>query len=281
MKKLSEELSKRFAPRPMREDEYFDEGDGLFYCMHCHTPRQACVSVLDKWFCPDALCQCQKEQREKETARRKRQDFLDEVSRLKASGLQDKALRHYTFANDLGYNPEIKKAHSYVDHWQEMKQKNTGLLIWGNVGTGKTFLAGCIANALLEQCVPVLMTNFTKILNTLTGLFSDDKNRFVESLNKYSLLIIDDLGVERNSEFALEQVFHVIDSRYRSQKPMVITTNLTLEQLRHPADIAHARIYDRVLECCMPLKVNNQNIRELNAASRLRETKALLSTVQT
>jgi DNA replication protein DnaC len=54
-----------------------------------------------------------------------------------------------------------------------------------------------------------------------------------------------------------------------------------LEQLRHPADIAHARIYDRVLECCMPLKVNNQNIREWKAASHLREAKALLSAAHT
>jgi DNA replication protein DnaC len=265
----------------LREDEYLNPRDGLIYCAQCHTPRQIQLDFAGKLGAPRVLCHCQQEQKAKENARRKQQEFFDEVSRLKAGGLQDKALRHCTFAHDLGYNPEIKKAHSYVDHWQEMKQKNTGLLIWGNVGTGKTFLAGCIANALLEQCVPVLMTNFTKILNTLTGMFSDDKNRFVESLNKYSLLIIDDLGVERNSEFALEQVFHVIDSRYRSQKPMIITTNLTLEQLRHPADIAHARIYDRVLECCVPLKVNNQNIREWKAATHLRETKALLSTVQT
>ena len=63
------------------------------------------------------------------------------------------------------------------------------------------------------------MTNFAKILNSLTGIYPQDRNEFINSLNQYSLLIIDDLGVERNSEFALEQVFHVIDSRYRSMKP--------------------------------------------------------------
>ena len=64
----------------------------------------------------------------------------------------------------------------------------------------------------------------------------EDRNQFINSLNRYSLLIIDDLGIERNSDFALEQVFNVIDSRYRSKKPLIITTNLTLSELNNAAD---------------------------------------------
>ena len=122
------------------------------------------------------------------------------------------------------------------------------------------------------------MTNFAKILSTLTGMYAEDRNRYIESLNAYSLLIIDDLGVERNSEFALEQVFHVIDSRYRSKKPMIVTTNLTLAEIKHPDDLAHARIYDRILERCVPICISNQNIREINAAANLAEAKSLLDT---
>lgn len=107
-----------------------------------------------------------------------------EVSRLKANGLQDKSLRDYTFANDRGYNPELQKAHEYVAHWEEMKARSLGLLLWGDVGTGKSFFAGCIANALLDQGIPVLMTNFSRILNTLTGMYSDDRNQFVEQLQQ-------------------------------------------------------------------------------------------------
>ena len=77
-----------------------------------------------------------------------------------------------------------------------MRWKNgSGLLIWGDVGTGKSFFAGCIANALLEKGVPVLMTNFSRILNTLTGMHFEDRNQFINNLNRYSLLIIDDLGI--------------------------------------------------------------------------------------
>ena len=70
------------------------------------------------------------------------------------------------------------------------------------------------------------------------------------SLDDYSLLVIDDLGVERNTEYAMEQMFTVIDSRYRSKKPLIVTTNLKLEEIKNPPDLAHARIYDRILERC-------------------------------
>ena len=115
-----------------------------------------------------------------------------------------------------------------MEHWEDAARKNIGLLLFGDVGTGKSFLAGCIANALLEQDVPVLMTNFPTILNRMTGLFGSDRADFLADLNAYDLLILDDLGAERGTEYALEQVFAVIDARYRSRKPLIVTTNLTL-----------------------------------------------------
>ena len=151
------------------------------------------------------------------------------------------------------------------------------LLLWGDVGTGKSFFAGCIANALLEQCVPVLMTNFAKLLNALSGMYTDDRNAYIDSLNRYSLLIIDDLGVERSSTFAQEQVFHVIDSRYRSGKPLIVTTNLTLDELKHTEDTAKRRIYDRILERCVPIRINNLNIRQKNAQEQLQRARVLFS----
>ena len=156
---------------------------------------------------------------------------------------------------------------SFVDHWPEAFKKNIGLLLFGDVGTGKSFLAGCIANALLDQDVPVLMTNFPTILSRLCGTFGEDRTAFLDSLGDYDLLIIDDLGAERNTEYALEQMFSIIDSRYRSNKPLIVTTNMKLDELKHPPDLAHARIYDRILECCTPILFAGKNFREDNAAS--------------
>ena len=276
MKQISESIEKMFSDRAIQEEEYRNETDHLIYCAKCNTPKQHHVAVLGKEIIVPVPCHCQKEQREKEEAERRQREFMEQVSRLKSNGLQDKALREYTFANDKGYNPEIQKAHDYVEHWEDMKAKSIGLLLWGDVGTGKSFFAGCIANALLEQGIPVLMTNFSRILNSLSGMYSEEKNQFIDSLNKYSLLIIDDLGIERSTEFALEQVFNVIDSRYRSKLPLIVTTNMTLDELKHPQDIARSRIYDRVLERCVPLKINNQNIRQKNAVENIKEARRIL-----
>ena len=87
-----------------------------------------------------------------------------------------------------------------------MRAENLGLLLWGGVGTGKSFLAGCIANALMEQEVPVRMTNFARILNELNSSFSGC-NDIVDKLCRYPLLIIDDFGMERGTKYALEQIY--------------------------------------------------------------------------
>lgn len=205
-------------------------------------------------------------------------EFLEHISRLKSSGLQDPALREFTFAHDNGINPEIEKAKNYVTHWEEIKSKPWGCCSGVMSALGKSFFAGCVANALLDKGVPVLMTNFAKILNSLTGIYPQDRNEFINSLNQYSLLIIDDLGVERNSEFALEQVFHVIDSRYRSNETYDHYNKSDVGRIKTSReDLAHSMIYDRILERCVPLKINNQNIRELNAVANMSEARKLLA----
>jgi DNA replication protein DnaC len=276
MKKFTEELMNQFQTRELQPDEYLNESDHLIYCSKCHSPRQGRYTLQGKVFMPPIRCKCQQELFDQEEAKRKLLEKQAEIERMKASGLQDKTLYDYTFAKDSGINPEMEIAHKYVENWEDMKARSSGLLLWGNVGTGKSFFAGCIANALPEKGVPVLMTNFSRILNTLTGMHFEDRNQFIDSLIRYSLLIIDDLGIERNSEFALEQVFNVIDSRYRSKKPLIVTTNLTLTELNNPSDMAHSRIYDRILERCVPIRINNRNIRQDNASANLQETKKIL-----
>ncbi len=260
------------------DDEYINTSDGLIYCKKCNTPRQKRVSALGKTYMPDIMCQCQRETYEKEEAERIRREFLNDIAAKRSAGLHDRALYECTFDKDVGYNSQqSEKAYEYTLHFPEMLEKGIGLLLWGDIGTGKTFLAGCIANALLDQCIPVMMTTFGRILNTLTGMFQEDRNGYIDSLNQYSLLIIDDLGMERSTEFALERVFNVIDTRYRSKKPLIVTTNLTLNELKNPCGLVRSRIYDRILEVCVPLKISSQNIRAINCEANFKEAGNILS----
>ena len=207
------------------------------------------------------ICQCEKERLEKEKKRQEAEELQRRIQRLKANGIQEKHLLDWRF--DVAENTrDIQRARKYVENWQKVKAENFGLLLWGSVGTGKSFIAACIANALLEQGVPVLMTNFSKILNQMGGMYSDDRYQYIASFSHYPLLIIDDLGIERSTEYALEQVYAVIDERYKAGLPVIITTNLTMEELRQPEDVAHARIYSRVLEMCTPVQITGEDRRQ-------------------
>ena len=137
------------------------------------------------------------------------------------------------------------------------------------------YLAACIANALMEKEVAVCMTNFATILNDLAASF-EGRNEYISRLCSYPLLILDDFGMERGTEYGLEQVYSVIDSRYRSGKPLIATTNLTLEELQHPQDTPHARIYDRLTSMCAPVRFTGSNFRKETAQEKLERLKQLM-----
>ena len=197
---------------------------------------------------------------------------------MRVNGIHDENIRTWTFENADDANPNlIAKARTYCEKWDEMHSDNIGLLFFGNVGTGKTYLAACIANELISRGIPVLMSNFSKLLNDLSGFKEADKNGYIASLNNYELLIIDDLGVERQSDYALEQVFNIIDSRYKNGQPLIVTTNLSVEDLKNPKDMKYKRIYDRILEMTIPIKVDGVSRREQLHKEKLAKARQLFA----
>ncbi len=99
--------------------------------------------------------------------------------------------------------------------------------------------------------------------------------------SRQNMNIIDDLGIERNTEFSREQVFNIVDSRYRSQLPMIFTTNLTPEIMRDHPELSQRRIFDRVVERCTAIRVNDQNIRKINGDATLAKMRSLFQEVRT
>jgi DNA replication protein DnaC len=182
----------------------------------------------------------------------------------------------WNFKNDTTNSKQIDVAKRYVDNFDKAKAENTGLLLWGDVGTGKSFVAGCIANALIEKEIPVVMTNFAIILADMMNL-KIDKNEYIKGLNRNSLLIIDDFGMERDTPFALEQIYNIIDSRYTASKPLIVTTNLNhAEMLKTDIQTDYRRIYDRVLEMCVPIYFEGESKRTQNAKQKLEKLKEIL-----
>ena len=268
-------ILKRITVTHIAPGDYTGE-DGLLYCGKCHTPKQFRMTAppMEGRILP-CSCQCEQERQEREAAEQEGQRRRQAVADLKHKGFTDPAMREWTFANDSGKCPQMKHARFYVEHWEQMKMENIGYLLWGGVGTGKSYFAGCIANALMEQEIPVRMTNFALILNDLTASF-EGRNEYIARLCRAPLLILDDFGMERGTEYGLEQVYNVIDSRYRSRRPLIVTTNLSLQDLQHPQDTAHARIYDRLLEMCAPIRFSGENFRRATAQNKLARLKNLM-----
>lgn len=270
------DLEKKAAERITTEpDDYIGE-DGLLYCGKCHTKKQTKIFLLGEERTPPCLCKCRQEQRDREEAEHKRILFEDKVKRLRQMGFPEREMQEWTFANADGSNEKlISAAQRYVDNFKEFRKNGKGLLLFGTVGTGKTFISACIANALIDRGYPVLMTNFARIANTVSGMW-EGKQEYYDSLNDYQLLVLDDLAAERKTEYMSEIVFNVIDARYRAGLPLIVTTNLTSEELKHPADISYQRTFSRLLEMCIPVEVEGKDKRLEKLKADIKPMKDLL-----
>lgn len=203
-------------------------------------------------------CACERLKKEFFEARRLIQDQQEFVAYVRKHGLHDSRYQTYTFKADDRLHPDISdKCQKYVDRWDTIRKNNMGLIFYGPVGTGKSFLACCIANALIERERPsyqkfpaVIVTTIPILINKLTAIAFQDKEDFFNKLTRAELLVIDDFGVERASEFALEQTYSVIEARERSSKPLIVTTNLSPAQFKNPPSQPHSRIYDRIYKMC-------------------------------
>ncbi len=263
----------------INDGSYVDESDGLIHCEKCKGAMQHLVEIQDKQFRVPVMCDCRRAINEEKQDKQKMREEMQRLHALKSASLMDAKFFSSTFAtyDKNKHNArQFKICKRYADKFTVMVERNQGLLLYGGIGTGKTHTAACIANTLMSRFVPVVMTSFVKILqNTQNFRSDDDEDKFMTRLMRPKLLIIDDLGAERSTDYALEKVYNVIDSRYRSGKPMILTTNLTPAEMQAAADIRYSRIYDRVFEVCYPVEFTSPSWRKHETVVRQREMQKL------
>lgn len=257
----------------VEEGDYINEEDGLLYCGKCHTKKQTRINILGEERTPFCLCKCKAEQAEEA---RKQEELRKKVAKYQETAFDEREMLKWTFENDDGENPALIAAlKKYVENFPRFVKEGKGLLFHGDVGTGKTYAAVSIANDLINKGYPCRATYFSKIVRDLGSTF-DKQQDYLDEFNRYALLIIDDLGVERNSEYVKEIVWSVIDSRYRSGLPLIVTTNLSIEQIKSPDNIADKRIYSRILEMCHPIHISGRDKRKMKVREEYGEMKELL-----
>lgn len=260
------------------KNTYVGEG-GLMYCSICKAPLQTVIRLRDgNAKKVKIMCECEKKEYEAQQEAEKRKENENRMKYLQKISLMDERMKSARFdrciINDSNRR-SIEACKRYVNKFGEMYKANQGIVLYGPVGSGKSYLAGAIANELIEQGHYVIMTSFTKILEEL-GTFSNQDISYIERLNKSELLIIDDLGTERKTDFALEKVYNLIDSRYRAAKPLILTTNLSIDEMMNCEDIRYQRVYDRIFEMCYPMKLDVESWRHKKAVERFEKMKRMM-----
>lgn len=187
-------------------------------------------------------CNCEKavqfwkefdlEQEEKQ----RQEEYKKIINSIYKDNYMKKRLQKYNFENVSDTYEDtfiINQLIKFTDLCIESEIKN-GLIIYGNIGYEKTYLAACIANKMIEQNKIVLMEKSSSIIDKIKESFNKNElseNEITELYSNVDMLIIDDFGSENLSKWALEKLYKIISNRYDNELPIVITTRYNKEQL--------------------------------------------------
>lgn len=244
------EIAKTKSHPTMQPGDYIDQ-DGLLVCGKCGRHKQVRVKIFENEKIINCACDCEIDEYNAEIEARKKQEQLMRLYSLQDACFSRKEMRNWTFEEAEGMDTPVMQAMKrYADAFPQMLKKNQGLLLWGNVGTGKTYAACCIANAVMRQGYGCVATNFPRLIQAISR--TDRQQWALSAIDDADLLILDDLGVERDTSFMAEQVFRIIDDRYRCGKPLIITTNIPYNVIQSCQD-DRIRIYDRIIDMCYPI----------------------------
>jgi len=199
------------------------------------------------------------------------------VSRRFADSCLPEALRSCTFsAFSFKYysrqNTDSPKGNSYhesarltfraaLDFVEDFgkKERVDGLLFTGPVGSGKTFLACCIANALLDRGYPVLFLVVPDLLDRLRSTYDPNRGpgdpteqEILDVARKVPLLILDDLGAHNYTDWVRNKLYSILNYRLNHALPVIITTNINLEDLE---EYLGERTTSRIYQMCRPYRL--------------------------
>ena len=212
---------------------------------------------------------------EEEKKLRMMQEFANKVDKIIKNSKMSKRNLNYKFEN-FEVNSNNKKVYQSLKNYSEKlvnEVERKGLILVGNNGVGKTHLACSIANELIKNGIQIIYGTLINLLVELKNTYDVDNNisemEIIKLYEKVDLLIIDDLGKEKPSEWGLEKLFTIINSRYENNLPVIITTNYDqnslIDRLSINGEIETAKsIISRLYEMCYLVKIEDRDHRIKN-----------------
>lgn len=265
MKKLS--ADDIFTEIDLQDDEYL--ADGVIYCKKCKTARSISFAEFGKSV--RVMCDCQSEEWLRNEENQKRMKLVEEYKKLIASSFLMKRFKDLDFESlDLGGADksflELKKrCEDYVENWEQVSENGFGFYIYGDSGVGKTALTVCLGKKLITQGIKVMFTSFVDFIKRIQGTYGAGsgatESDIVQEFVNVPLLIIDDLGAERLTDFQQETIYYLIDTRYKKMLPTIFTSNYSVNSL---VDYGLAkRTVDRINEMATAVfKLNGESYRK-------------------
>ena len=241
----------------LENGDYFK--DGLLYCGKCDSQKEVFVQFMGRKM--PCMCKCESDEYNKQQERQKREERRIDLQNKRGYCFDSLAMSDWTFENCMiKDDPIYNTAYDYAKNFKTMLNDGEGLLFFGNVGTGKTYLAASIANDIIEQGYTARMTNFATIDAELKDKETSPAS-YIKDLMNNDLLIIDDYDAERSTEYMQEIVHNIVDRRHTAHKPLIVTTNLSSAELKNAKDRTKSRIYSRLLDMTIPIGFDGKDMR--------------------
>lgn len=253
-------------------------GDRRYTCPECgNIVEPVVIEVFGQTRYIRGTCKCELERQAQEEARRKEYERKARIARLFDLAELGPRFAECTFESWIarpGSERCLEAAKNFAEHFDRHQVSGEGLLMFGNPGNGKSHLAAAIVNAVIPRGKACVFRSVPALLKKLQETYRADarvsESEILAVLQDADLVVLDDLGAEKMTEWAESMIYYIVDQRYRWRKPIIVTTNCDLETLENRIGV---RTIDRLLEMCVLVENRATSYRKEEAFKRMKTLK--------
>lgn len=263
-------IEKAKKNQKINDNDYYNENN-ILCCGNCHEEKEFVFPNGNKVPC---VCKCEMERMENEERLERKQSFIRNNIKYIDSEYRDFYLKDIDNSNK-----DFDFAFRFVEKFDELKKLKTGLYIYGDTGNGKTTIAKAIANEIFQKEYRVLMMSCNKAIQKINegnGNTQENILHFKQVIKDSDLIVLDDFGASRETDYQLEKIYNLINYLYENKKVIIITTNISRIDLGKEDNMTKKRIFDRIIEMTYGIYIKSVGVRKDLARSKINEIEKLL-----